>query len=253
MKKTISYITCIMMLLHVCLACTEEHPKLFEEINGIYFSNKSGGLATDSTSVTFVYESGIELDIPVTVQLLGRPSAKDREVSITAASGNAAEGTDYILPAVSVMPAGQSSFIYNVRLLRTAALKNSAKDIMLEIHSNDSFTLPVSELVQTAGAVSALTFKISFSDMFTDPPATWSTGILGQFSQQKFELICKVLSIDPASFNNMEEMTLAKQAYIFTEMTEYIKEETAKMEAGLEYDHDIIDKETGLPIAFPTE
>ncbi|MDE5889890.1 MAG: DUF4843 domain-containing protein [Bacteroidales bacterium] len=246
------YIACILSVLG-CISCTEQHPRLFEELNGIYFNYKSGGLAVDSTSVTFVYESGSELDIPVTVQLLGRPSAHDRNVSVTVSSGNAEEGIDYVLPESSVLPAGEVSFQYTVKLLRTEALKSSVKDITLELHANEDFTLPVSVIEQTTGNIEILTFRIRFSDMFTDPPAAWSTSILGGFSQQKFELICKVLSIDPAMFNNPDEMTLAKQAYIFTEMTYYIKNELAKMEAGLEYDHDIIDKETGLPIAFPTE
>ncbi|MCM1177293.1 MAG: DUF4843 domain-containing protein [Clostridium sp.] len=251
MKKTRKIL--YLLLLLACISCTEEHPRLFEEINGVYFNFRSGGLQTDSTSVTFVYENGTEMEIPVTVQLLGRPASYSRSVSIGVSSDNATEGIDYILPESSIMEEGAVSLEYRIRLLRTDALKNSEKSIRLELHENNDFTLPVQELEQTSGKISITAFLIKFSDRFTAPPATWSTSILGEFSQQKFELICKALSIEPASFNNADEMTLAKQAYIFNEITAYIKEELAKMEAGQDYDHDIIDKTTGLPVAFPTE
>ncbi len=252
MKTKIQYISFITLLLAM-ISCTEQQPRLFEDISGVYFNNRSGGLATDSTSVTFVYESGTELELPVTVQLLGRPASYGRNVRISVTSENAEEGVDYRLPDTAVLPEGEVSFEYKVTLLRTDALKSYSKTLKLELHANDNFTLPVSTLEQTSGSISMTTFVIEFSDMFTAPPSAWSTSILGEFTQQKFELICKVLSIDPASFNNAEEMTLAKQAYIFLEMTDYIKNELAKMEAGQDYDHDIIDKSTGLPVAFPTE
>ena len=73
---------------------------------------------------------------------------------------------------------------------------------------------------------------------------------MGAFSQQKFELICKVLGIDPADFNDPAVITLAKQLYISVEMTDYVDEEVAKMESGLDYDEDVFDKATGLPLNF---
>ncbi len=98
-----------------------------------------------------------------------------------------------------------------------------------------------------------LPYRIVFSDMFTEPPVTWDKNILGDFSQQKFELICRVLDIKRSDFNDYEKMTLSFQVYIFNEMRRYIKDELAKKEAGEEYDEDIIDKVTGEPITFPSE
>ena len=86
--------------------------------------------------------------------------------------------------------------------------------------------------------------------MFTKAPAAWDENLVGRFSQQKFELICDVLDIDPADFNDPTVITLAKLLYISAEMTAYVKDEVAKMDDGLPYDENIIDLATGLPLEF---
>lgn len=243
----------ILMLVFAAVACVERHPQLFGDIAGVYFNNRTSGVFSDERNVTFVYEDEDEVQIPVTVQLVGRPAPEDREVSITAVSDNAEEGVDYRLPERSVLPAGASSFEYIVTLLRTDAIKVNTKTITLEVHPNGNFSLPVTEMVQASGNVTTLEYRIVFSDMFTEPPVTWDKNILGDFSQQKFELICRVLDIKRSDFNDYEKMTLSFQVYIFNEMRRYIKDELAKKEAGEEYDEDIIDKVTGEPITFPSE
>ncbi len=253
MKTYIGHIG-ILILALAASACTERHPMLFGDITGVYFNNRSAGVYSAERNVTFVYEDEDEMQIPVTVQLVGRPAMEDREVYITAVSDDATEGTDYRLPEKAVLPAGASSFEYIVTLIRTEAIRTDAKTIVLEVHANDSFSLPVREMVQASGNVTALKYSIVFSDMFTEPPVTWEKNILGDFSQQKFELICKVVeNVKRSDFNDYEKMTLSFQVYIFNEMRIYIKDELAKKEAGEEYDEDIIDKETGEPVAFPTE
>ena len=134
--------------------------------------------------------------------------------------------------------------------MRTPALKKEKKSIELVIQENDDFSLPVMEMVQLGDTVSTISFRIFFSDMFTKAPAAWDVNLMGAFSQQKFELICRVLDIDPADFNDPAIITLAKQLYISVEMTGYVDEEVAKMEEGLDYDEEIIDKATGLPLNF---
>ena len=159
---------------------------------------------------------------------------------------------DYLLPDMSgaVLPAGEYSFDYTVTLLRTDALENEEKTITLELHENEYFTLSLTEMAQTADTASTVNFSIVFSDMFTSAPAAWEENVLGEFSQAKFDLICKVLSIDPDDFNDAAVMTLPKQMYILEEITSYIDEETAKKNAGQAFDEDIIDPATGDPIKF---
>jgi hypothetical protein len=86
--------------------------------------------------------------------------------------------------------------------------------------------------------------------MFTSAPVAWDTNLLGEFTQQKFELICKVLEIDPGDFNDPSLMTLAKQLYISSEMTAYVRGEIARKEAGESYDPDAFDHQTGEPLSF---
>lgn len=241
----------MMLSLLVFAGCEERNPPLFDDISGVYFKNVSATMMhVDSLDLTFVYEASDMMEVPVRVQLLGRPADKDRRVKITAYSDNALPGMDYILPDHAVLPAGESGFDYVVSLMRTPALKKEKKSIELVIQENDDFSLPVTEMVQLGDTVSTISFRIFFSDMFTKAPAAWDVNLMGAFSQQKFELICRVLDIDPADFNDPAIITLAKQLYISVEMTGYVDEEVAKKEEGLDYDEEIIDKATGLPLNF---
>ena len=240
-----------MMTLLLCIGCEERNPPLFDDICGVYFNNLSGTMMnTDSLDVTFVYEASDMIEVPVKVQLVGRPADKDRPVRITSESDDASIGYDYMLPESAVLPAGCSEFDYVVTLIRTEALKKQKKMIRLTIHENDEFTLPVTEMIQVGDTVSTLEFRIYFSDMFTKAPVAWDVNLVGEFSQKKFELICKVLDIDPADFNDQSVVTLAKLLYISVEMTAYVDAEMEKKKAGLAYDKEVIDSETGLPLNF---
>jgi hypothetical protein len=244
------YIT-YMLLFLALTACQERNPELFKDINGIYFNNTSSTMSvTDSLDLTFVYEAGDEMEVPVKVQLLGRSAEYDRPIAVTVYSENAREGVDYILPDQAVMPAGASSVDYVVVLKRTPAIKQERKMIHLTLHANEHFDLPVSRMEQVADTVSIVDVRIYFSDMFTKAPAAWDKNLLGEFTQQKFELICKVLHIDPDDFNDPAVITLAKMLYISAEMTAYVAEQKESRDAGMEYDRDAFDSQTGEPLTF---
>ena len=248
MKHAIIGILSALLLL---VSCQERNPDLFMDISGVYFNNTSGLMAiTDSVDITFVYEATDVIEVPVKVQLLGRATEADRLLGISVMSDNAVEGVDYELPQQAILPAGQSAVDYIVKLKRTPALKNEKKMIHLQINANEEFDLPVTYMVQVSDTVSILDYRIYFSDMFTKAPAAWEANLLGVFSQQKFELICRILDINPADFNDPSLMTLAKQLYICTEMTAYVKEETAKKNAGQPYDTNAFDPQTGAPLKF---
>ena len=248
MKHTIIGLLSTLLIL---VSCEERNPDLFMDISGVYFNNTSGLMAvTDSIDITFVYEAADVIEVPVKVQLLGRTADVHRLFGISVTSDNAIEGVDYTLPQQAMLPAGQSSVDYVVKLKRTTALKSEKKMIHLQIHENEVFGLPVSHIVQVSDTVSILDYRIYFSDMFTKAPSAWEENLLGTFSQQKFELICRVLDINPADFNDPSIMTLAKQLYICTEMTAYVQGETAKKNAGQSYDKDAFDPNTGAPLKF---
>ena len=248
MKHNIIGLLSIFLLL---TSCQERNPGHFIDVAGVYFNNLTGLMAvTDSLDLTFVYEAEDEVEVPVKVQLLGRTAGYDRPFEITVSSENAIEGVDYQLPAQAVLPAGASSADYVVTLRRTPALKKEKKMLRLEIRSNEYFGLPISYIVQVNDTVSVLDYSIYFSDMFTNAPAAWDRNLLGEFTQQKFELICKVLDIDPGDFNDPSLMTLAKQLYISTEMTAYVREQVARKTSGKSYDKDAFDPLTGEPLNF---
>lgn len=240
-----------MLSLLVLAACQERTPEFFQDITGVYFNNTSATMSvTDSLDLTFVYEAGDEMEVPVKVQLLGRSADHARPLAVTVSSDNAWEGVDYVLPQQAVMPAGASSVDYVVVLKRTDALKSERKMIHLTLHANEYFDLPVSKMEQIADTVSIVDVRIYFSDMFTKAPAAWDENLLGEFTQQKFELICKVLHIDPADFNDPSVITLAKMLYISAEMTAYVAEQKENRDAGKEYDQDAFDPQTGEPLTF---
>jgi hypothetical protein len=129
-------------------------------------------------------------------------------------------------------------------------LKKEKKNITLELRENEFFSLPVAKMDQIADTVSILRLDIAFSDMFTKSPVAWDSNLVGEFSQQKFVLLCKVLEIDPADFQDASVITLAKLLYISAEMTAYVEEQVSRKAEGLEYDQDAFDPVTGEPLSF---
>lgn len=241
----------IILTVFLLVSCEERTPGLFKDITGVYFSNISGSMTlTDSLDLTFVYEAGDVMEVPVRIQLVGRTSGQDRALSVTVDSDNATEGIDYELPESPVLPAGRSYADYILTLKRTEALKRERKMVRLTIHENELFGLPVTNMVQLDDTVSTLDVRVYFSDMFTKAPEAWDENLVGEFTQQKFELICKVLDIDPGDFNDPGVITLAKLLYISSEMTSYVQGEVEKRSAGQPYDEDAFDPETDEPLTF---
>lgn len=248
--KTLKYIMIAATFLGL-LACEERNPEHFADVTGVYFYNTTGLMSvTDSLDLTFVYEASDAMEVPVKVQLLGRAVDYDRPLDISVTSDNAEAGRDFILPAEPVLPAGASSMDYVVTLLRTDILKTQKKSLTLELHGNEHFSLHVSELAQISDTVSVVSFRIFFSDMFTTAPSAWDEKLVGPFTQQKFELICKVLEINPADFNDPSVITLAKLLYIAAEMTAYVQDQVALKAEGKAYDAEAFDPATGEPLTF---
>lgn len=97
--------------------------------------------------------------------------------------------------------------------------------------------------------MSAVTFKINFSDQFTAPPAGWRSLFVGPFSQQKFELICDVMEIPRADFNEVGKITDAKWLYIESRMINYVRDQEKLKAGGEPYDERAFD-ENGNPLQF---
>lgn len=251
-RKIHIVLTSLLMILGAT-SCKERLPKHFDEISGVYFNNRTSANAlVDSTSVTFIYEDNDRIDIPVAIKLMGRLSDQPRKVLLRVWSEDAEVGKDYILPEEIYIPAGQADAQYMVTLIKTPDLKAKAKTVWLELLPGGELGLPVKGEKNAAGEfVSALKFRIVFSDMFTTPPAAWEKDLLGEFTQQKFELITKVLDdIDRSAFNDPEKMTLSLSLFISVEMTRYVSEQVEKKAKGQDYDKDAFDKKTGEALSF---
>ena len=238
------------LLLGLCLAgCKESLPDNFGAIEGIYFYNQlTDRTVVDSAAYTFIYEDADVLEVPVRLQLVGRAAAQPRAVDVRVTSQDAEEGTDYTLGGEAVLPAGSVSFDYVVTLKRTDILKEKTKNLLLELRANENFIIPFTSQVQSGGdTVSAVTFKINFSDQFTAPPAGWRSLFVGPFSQQKFELICDVMEIPRADFNEVGKITDAKWLYIESRMINYVRDQEKLKAGGEPYDERAFD-ENGNPI-----
>ena len=180
---------------------------------------------------------------------MGRPVAYARPIDISVAGGNAIEGTDYELVSVAEMPAEAVNLDYNVQLNRTAVLKQENREIVLELKANEHFILPFEYQVQSGNdTTTVIRYRIIFSDRFTVAPESWDEDFGGEFSQQKFELICRVLEIDPAEFNTAGGISLARWQFIYIEMCDYVATQTEKKAAGEEYDEEAFDPTTGEPL-----
>ena len=239
-----------MTVLFGLAGCNEEKPATFDQINGIYFNNRLlNNTIVDSTNVTFVYTSADTMTVTVKVRALGRPVAYARPIDISVAGGNAIEGTDYELVSVAEMPAEAVNLDYNVQLNRTAVLKQENREIVLELKANEHFILPFEYQVQSGNdTTTVIRYRIIFSDRFTVAPESWDEDFGGEFSQQKFELICRVLEIDPAEFNTAGGISLARWQFIYIEMCDYVATQTEKKAAGEEYDEEAFDPTTGEPL-----
>lgn len=235
-------------------SCKELTPDVFEDINGVYFNNRTNtNILQDTTSVTFVYRKGDEMPVPVVIQLVGRPSGQAREIALSVSSEDAREGVDYILPGKAELPAGETTFEYVITLKRTPDLKSRQKHVQVSLQPNDHFALPVTkETTANGDEVSTLSYRIAFSDQFTTAPKAWKAGLLGVFTQQKFELACKVLDLDPADFNDESKMTLAMQSYVSAQMQGYVKEQQKLRDNGEAYDTDAFDAQ-GVALLFSGE
>ena len=235
-------------------SCSEQTPEVFEDINGVYFNNRTNtNVLQDATNVTFVYQKGDEMQVPVKIQLVGRPLEQAREIALTVTSDDAQEGVDYTLPEKAEMPAGATVFEYVITLKRTAVLKTQLKHIKLSLQPNANFMLPVTQEVMANGdKVTTLAYTIAFSDQFTTAPKAWDKGLLGEFTQQKFELACRVLDLDPADFNDDTKMTLAMQSYVSAQMQLYVRQQQTLRLNGEAYDADAFDAQ-GNPLQFFSE
>ena len=230
MMDNINKIMAACLLACLLWACEERVPDLYDAPNGIYFNNRNAASALlDSTVVTFVYEPDETeyIDVPVTVQTVGRQADADRPVALRVWSDNAVEKVDYELPVPAVMPAHASSFSFVVRLIKTEALLTEQKTIHLELSSNEYFSTFLSE--EATGDLQRpyadmLAYRIDFSNLYSVPPAGWLPEYVGEFSERKLRLLWKLYGdvVPRADYNVAGAIPFNKWIYMQREVDNYL-------------------------------
>lgn len=227
-------------------SCRESLPLYFDQIEGVYFNNiGTGRVPIDSASYTFVYENDdvSVIEVPVYIQLLGRPADRDRKISLSVTSTDAEEGVDWSLEGSAVLHAGETSAEVLISLHRSEELKYTEKSLTLGLEPNEEFILPFETRKNAAGLeLSSTRFTISFSEMFTAAPQGWKTIFAGSFNQKKFELICKVTGTDRKLFNTPGAISDAKWMFIRSKVIEYLLNQDILRQDGQSYDRDAYDE-----------
>ena len=229
--KTRNIFIWIMLLIMGLTACSEEEVNTYSADEGIYFNQRIrvGNILTDSTNFTFVYieESQNEATVSIPVQLVGRAIDEPRPVNIKVVGGSAKEGDDFVLPVNPVLPAGASSFNYEITLKRSTVLQEEAKTIEIAIEENEYFRPIITHEItdiQSGTDVTAIRHKIEFSELFTAAPAAWYTYIY-PFTPQCFFLTCRVMNIPRSDFNDTSKISSFRFQYFMSEMRKYVAEQ----------------------------
>lgn len=219
------------MLIIGLTSCSEEEVNNYSADEGIYFNQRIriGNILTDSTNFTFVYieESQREAIVSIPVQLVGRAIDEPRSVNIKVVGGSAKEGDDFVLPINPVLPAGASSFNYEITLKRSTSLQEEAKTIEIAIEENEYFKPIITHEItdiQNGKDVTTMRHKIAFSELFTEAPAAWYTYIYS-FTPQRFFLTCRVMNVSRSDFNDVSKITSARFQYLMSEMIKYVAEQ----------------------------
>ena len=212
MKKIL--ILSILFLSFLGLAsCDQEGIETYSGSDSIYFAPSVYGISdgatitvTDSTGITFALDkaeiAGRIYNIPVRVQ--GKSSDVDRKVKITIdPKSTAVPGTHFKIPENFVIPAGTVVNDLPVTVFRTADMKKNGFLLILNLEENESFNTNMKSKVinnLTNKKISFITFKLSFDDKLTQPIG-WYAPYLGVFSAKKFFLMCDLIHLEPAMFN----------------------------------------------------
>lgn len=185
----------------------EKEPLLYkgEEDNssGIYFYSVAtftpdGTPLSYRDSLTYSFQndplSKTQHVFNVPVRTLGYISDQDRKFKVKVIGGTAIEGVDFeVLQESYVVPAGESTASLPVVLNRTPVLTEKAITIDLQLVEYDSFKLLLPYLLNIGNnqQMDATKFRISFSELITEPSYYSSYGLdyFGDWSVKKFKIL----------------------------------------------------------------
>lgn len=198
----------------VFTSCSQEEIETYKDTDNIYFSTavfativeNGAKVLTDSTGFSFGLDNPSITErtyfIPIRVQ--GKVSNVDRKVKVTVdPSSTAVLGTHFTLPENIIMRAGKELDTITIKVLRTPDMKTNGRTLILNLEENEFFTTKMQTKVTnvlTQKTMSYVRFKLSFDDKLTQPKG-WYVPFLGVFTPKKFFLMCDLMDLEPAMFN----------------------------------------------------
>jgi len=206
MKKGIFYIIIFAAILPFA-GCKEDVPTIFAEPDGIYFSAPA-----DSMTYTFAKYPNRLIDtlrIPVTV--LGKPSDKDRTISIEKLSGtdlNGTEGVHYKLLQPYTLPAGKVSTTLPVVIYKTGDMDSLSFNFKFQLKANENFVSGISAKTSLKIKVGFLQKPPTWGDLTGLPWAGYSTN-LGTWTRTKYKVVLEAL-YDPVSDTTVTEFPFSR-------------------------------------------
>lgn len=202
----------------------------YEGKAGVYFAVQhpwaSGGGDSTSweyspkTEVPFIMTTSTDSVVGLKVKLLGNLVNNDRNfrMVIVDSGTTAIAGTDYDVPQKDyVLAANTSTQIVYVNVHKASSLKDTQRTIMIELVPTADFQLPINTWYPAPGQygyspkpgaptenISAIRHTIVLSDVITSQPAGWLPGFFGDFSREKYNVLCDWFDLSWDDFSRVK-------------------------------------------------
>jgi hypothetical protein len=206
-------------LLAAMLACSCEYEKLptYSGQDQIYFAYADDG-STNTANELFVhfgYDEPMkpETTLYVSVKVMGSLADVDRPVSFVLVDSltTATPGRDVeLLPEQSFVPAGKVLGSVAVKIKNTAALYDTVFRASIRLVGNEYFHADYTKTrfpsINTEGKIVSTEYHLQF-DNASEMPRLWienleaCTQMFGEYSNVKFELMCRLLGFDREYFS----------------------------------------------------
>lgn len=233
MKNYKNIITVLLLASCVLLACKKDL-KTYDGEESIYFLSSvaplNKGAVNDSMLITFAYAKPNLQDstVKLSVRIAGSPVGTDREFKLVVDPASTAQaGIHYSIGQKFVIPANEVTAHLDVKLKRTAEMRENNYTIIFKLEDNQFFKTPMKDRVLNATTGKVLkftTYSIWINDILRKPKA-WQEIYLGTFSRKKMFLLSELLEIPDLSVLDDTQLTpIPKRVYYATFMQRYLNE-----------------------------
>ena len=219
-----------------------------DNTSGIYFQRTySYELGTpnmtyiDSASYTFAGVNDLirEVQVNVPVRTLGNVSNVDRPFLVEASTEegfNAVENVDFTIDYDNcIVPAGQSTAVVPVTILRTAKLTSTIVRFKLTLKENEHFKLYIKEYKasnvwnRTDRMIDASSYVIRFTEQYTIPSYwTFAATYFGTWTPEKYKVVNDIAGWKPSDWRYAgmagQKVTAGRFDYVARAVHNYLQE-----------------------------